>query len=330
MNKCSIVILKGLRKIYSKLFKSGDKPFDRGETDPDKASDMIYQLLTSDKPCMIARFGSTELNCITNYISIHSAKHSIGNFIRGKEEQWWWNEKGIQHMKNCSGFFPNDKDNIKKFCQLMLEDSKEVDLLGSWRPNERAMEDYLPKSLSKVELAYMEPFWSDNPWSRALAGKKVLVIHPFAQLIENQYNNNRIHLFKNSAVLPSFELMTIQAVQSLGGESSQYNNWFDALQWMLDEMDKFNYDICLIGCGAYGFPLAAHAKRMGKKAIHLGGALQLLFGIRGKRWEDPTYGVKEWGLPYGFYTSIMNDYWIKPGDTFKPKNAQQVEGACYW
>ena len=27
-----------------------------------------------------------------------------------------------------------------------------------------------------------------------------------------------------------------------------------------------------LGCGAYGFPLAAHVKRMGKKAIHMGGS----------------------------------------------------------
>ena len=61
-------------------------------------------------------------------------------------------------------------------------------------------------------------------------------------------------------------------------------------------LDKQDYDICLIGAGAYGFPLAAHVKRKGKKAIHLGGALQLLFGVKGKRWEDPNYGVNEWNV----------------------------------
>ena len=88
--------------------------------------------------------------------------------------------------------------------------------------------------------------------------------------------------------------------------------------------------MCLIGCGAYGFPLAAHVKRTGRQAIHLGGALQLLFGIRGKRWENPTYGVKEWGLAYGCYRELMNDYWVRPGENFKPANAEHVEGACYW
>ena len=58
---------------------------------------------------------------------------------------------------------------------------------------------------------------------------------------------------------------------------------------MKAQIDKEDFDICLIGAGAYGFPLAAYVKRKGKKAVHLGGALQLLFGIKGSRWEDPNH-----------------------------------------
>lgn len=36
-------------------------------------------------------------------------------------------------------------------------------------------------------------------------------------------------------------------------------------------------------------------REMAKKQF-IWGALQLLFDIKGKRWEDPNYGVKEWGL----------------------------------
>jgi hypothetical protein len=99
---------------------------------------------------------------------------------------------------------------------------------------------------------------------------------------------------------------------------------------MKQEIDKKDYDICLIGCGAYGFPLAAHVKRQGKKAVHLGGALQLIFGIKGKRWEDPHYGVSQWNIPQGYYLSMVNEYWVRPGEDLKPTNAQSVEGGCYW
>lgn len=88
---------------------------------------------------------------------------------------------------------------------------------------------------------------------------------PFSYIIEKQYQENRHKLFDNHDVLPEFYLQTIQAVQSLGGDSNGFADWFQALDWMKHEIDQRNYDIALIGCGAYGFPLAAHVKRQGKR-----------------------------------------------------------------
>ena len=81
--------------------------------------------------------------------------------------------------------------------------------------------------------------------------------------------------------------------------------------------------ICLIGAGAYGLPLAAHVKRMGKKGIHLGGTVQLLFGIKGKRWENNYHKVYD-------YTTLFNEEWVRPNKLEVPQNAQSVEEACYW
>lgn len=210
----------------------------------------------------------------------------------------------------------------------MIKDSKEIDILGSWRKEENLLVD--TSSIKLVHLLCLEPFHAQNPWTRALKGKKVLVIHPFAQTIEKQYTNNRNLLFTNPDILPDFELQTLIAIQSLGGKS-QFNTWFDALQYMKDEIDKRDYDIALIGCGAYGFPLAAHIKRSGKKAIHLGGALQLLFGIKGKRWTNPNYGVNSLSfIKTNYYNNLMNDFWVSPSKAEKPSNANNVEGACYW
>ncbi len=88
---------------------------------------------------------------------------------------------------------------------------------------------------------------------------------------------------------------------------------------MEDEIDKHDYDIALIGCGAYGFPLAAHVKRRGKKAVHLAGTLQLLFGIIGSRWEHDE-----------LYNQLFNEYWCRPNENEKPQTANHVENGCYW
>lgn len=232
-------------------------------------------------------------------------------------------------MTECAGFFPSTDANLMKFGELMVEDMKQVDLLGSWLREEQVMIDEYCLKLRKVTLMALEPYWAIKPWTRALEGKKVLVIHPFASLIESQYAEKRELLFQDERVLPSFELKTLQAVQSIGGESD-FKDWFEALDWMKTRMDATDYDIALIGCGAYGFPLAAHAKRMGKQSVHLGGALQLLFGIKGKRWENPNYGVREWGIANGLYCNLMNEAWVRPSEADRAACADKVEDACYW
>ena len=297
--------------------------------DAQTSSDMIYDLLVSDKPCMIARYGSTELYCLSNYLGIRQGWKNSIRFIQGRAEPWWWAPERVYNMRDFSGFFPIDEPSINRFCEMMLVDSELIDLLASWLVKENNVE--VINKTPKIFLPYLEPWYADIPWTRVLDGKKIVVVHPFAKQIESQYIHHRTHLFANPGFLPSFHLRTVQAVQSLGGATVQgFPSWFEAMDWMKKELDKEDYDICLIGCGAYGFSLAAHVKRMGKKAVHMGGVLQLLFGIKGNRWQDPMYGVREWGLPENFYGRLFNEYWIKPGEETKPANAQQVEGACYW
>lgn len=326
MNQISILFLKVLRKLYAKAFGGYHLPPLQREEDPDKASEMIYNLLISDKPCMIARFGAFELATIVNYLGVLNSHHSILKFIKGEQSEWWWNETLIKYMNTNAGFFPPTHEAITRFCELMMQDIKELDLLGSWLSNEHYLQTQI-NGVPKIALLHLEPFWSKLPWTRALTNKKVLVIHPFSDTIKQQYNKRKL-LFANREILPQFELQTIKAVQSLGG-NNQFNNWFEALNWMKKEMDKIDYEVCLLGCGAYGFPLAAHAKRKGKKAIHLGGALQLLFGIKGKRWENPNYGIVSLKKK-GAYLDLMNEYWCYPSDEETPTMAKNVENNCYW
>lgn len=237
---------------------------------------------------------------------------------------WWWTDQQIINMKRNAGIFNPSIEVLNHFSQMMLEDMRLVDILGSWQSNERLFSKELEKA-TKVKLRYLEPFWSASPWTSCLKGKKVLVIHPFADTILHQYRNRDL-LFSNHDVLPEFKsIHVIKAVQSIGDNSNGFATWFDALHYMEAEMDRADYDVALIGCGAYGFPLAAHAKRSGKQAVHLGGALQLLFGIKGKRWFNPA----DKNL-YDTYSSLANEHWTYPSQNERPQKASEVENGCYW
>lgn len=326
------MIIRSLRKAY-RLFSK--KTFDSKSavTNRQQSNDIIYNLLVSDEPCMIARFGTTELITINNYLCIKSKEpflRKIWNFISDHTHTPWWFDENIKYLEVFSGVFPANRKMSERFSERCLEDIPQIDILGSFQYYEKFMP--LQNDVKLLHLETLYPFFVERPWTRVLKGKKVLVVHPFEDTIRFQYDQRK-YLFQNEQILPEFELITIKAIQSAAGIKAPFNDWFEALEHMEKQISMIEFDICILGCGAYGLPLAAHVKRMGKKAIHLGGGLQLLFGIKGKRW-DPVSNYGSWyQIPHLFdqnYCDLYNDKWIRPLDTDTPKNAIKLDGATYW
>lgn len=321
--------LKGVRKVYRKLAKPNFE-LPECEFDRTKANESIYQLLKSGKPCMISRFGSGEIGIMANYLAVHSP-----NSLWSRMKQYvtddiglpWWDKLFFVSMRRNAGIFPESIETLERFSERYLKDTPEIDLLGSFNYFER----YLPlrKDVVNVHLECLYPFWTEKPWTMALEGKKVLIVHPFVETIKSQYAR-REKLFDDPRMLPDFEMKTLRAVQSNAGGEVPFADWFEALKWMEDEVDKIDFDIAILGCGAYGLPLAAHIKRIGRQAIHMGGGSQLLFGIKGKRWDNDGYHWKNLPQLYTNYSSLYNDFWVRPSADETPKAATSVEGACYW
>ena len=135
MNSFQILVLKSLRKAYQIIF--GTEKIKKLECieDADLASNIIFDALSVDKPCMIGRFGAFELAILINYLGILKGKNILG-FIRSKQPNWWWHESLIISMNTNAGFFPPTHEKIEKFCRLMLDDIHLMDVLGSWLPDE--------------------------------------------------------------------------------------------------------------------------------------------------------------------------------------------------
>lgn len=273
----------------------------------DEANQEIYNMIQSGTPFLVSRFGDAELRTL-----VYTIENDLG--LRKGYPQYI---KQAMHMN--AGFFPTDDIYMTRFGHLLWESSKEVDLFGVWY---NLLEDYvIYNTNNKASLAVLEalePYRSSIPWSRALKGKKVLVVHPFQESIKKQYSIHK-KIFKDPNVLPEFELITYKAIQTNAGNVSQFNTWFQALESMFNDIQKIEFDIAIVGCGAYGLPLSAKMKRLGKQVIHLAGATQILFGIRGARWD-----VRPEMQQY------FNEYWIRPSEKERPSQASAVEGGCYW
>ena len=284
------------------------------------ASDLIRDRLESGRPSLIGRLGATELDTLLNYRAIQapgSAAQKAYRFVTGRSEAFWWYKPNAWRMRDWSGFFPIEDVYLERFAELMLDDVPEFDVLGSWRAGEAAIPDLL-RSATRINLSDLEPYYHDDPWSEALEGRTVLVIHPFEASIRAQYARHEL-LFSDPRVLPAFELKTVRAVQSIAGTPTPYRDWFDALDHMRAEIEATDFDVAIVGAGAYGLPLSAHVKRLGKQAVYLGGQTQLLFGIRGQRADANPRAA-----------ALANEYWVRPRDDERPANYRAAEGGSYW
>ena len=227
----------------------------------------------------------------------------------------------LKRFNSNAGFFPINDGLVEKYSKLMINDLKYIDLIGVWSNKERFYSNFITHA-TQVNVEYLDPFFASIPWTKILKNKNVLVIHPFEKTILKQYKI-KSKIFKNKEILPKFNIKTIKAPLLEEVENSKFKNWFDCLNDMKFKMDNLKYDIVLIGCGAYGFNLAAHAKRRGKIAIHLGGSLQILFGIKGKRYENPN----QLG---GRYIKLFNKHWTRPSKNERPKKSNRIENNAYW
>lgn len=262
------------------------------------------ELIDKGTPFFAGRLGMTETRMMRDLVFKYKSKYA----------------DSLNQLCRWSGFFPEDVSLLEQYKAIEIEALGNVDFLLRLRGRG---ENYLIKKYCKKDVVFANALggWgTDHPWTRALKGKKVLVIHPFADTIEKQYEKRDKLFPSNPEILPEFELHTIKAVQTIAGQDDdRFATWFEALDYMKKQISDADFDIALIACGAYGFPIGSYCKNIGKQAVHIGGDLQMLFGILGSRWEE-----------YDITKKLVNEYWVRPSDAETPKSADVVEGACYW
>lgn len=319
--KMRLVLFLGYSKavnLYKRLFYRGKRYRPKklaGHTvlNPMAGNRKLKELIMSGKPFAAIRYGGVEMN----------------TYIEGKAYQLGlkreMDQAVVDNASRQAGFFPNNVELMPRYATLIEQTSQEIDFLATYATR---LENYMVSGFMSSDVwvsdnRALEPFYFQHsePWSKALEGKRVLVIHPFEDSIRRQYAI-REKLFDDPDVLPEFELYTLKAVQTIvGKKDDRFNNWFDALEYMYNEAMKIPFDVALLGCGAYGQPLACMLKKAGKQAIHIGGATQIMFGIIGRRWELNSKEV----------SAMFNEYWIRPSADETPENKFENEfGGAYW
>jgi hypothetical protein len=233
-----------------------------------------------------------------------------------------------------AGVWPTDKASIDKWVFSLLEAIRLSDVLvAGWYEPLKIPEDKLLNSTNtlapRIPLRSLEPYYvaPEHRWTQLLAGHRVAVVSSFAQSIEEQINHREeIWPIATDSLLPgNVEWIFVRTgyapslAKGIAGWSSEVASWDVAVSSVVRKVVDSKSSFALIGCGGLGMLIAAELKKQGVIAIVLGGATQVLFGIKGMRWSNHSVISRFW-----------NEAWVFPKQTETPRGASLIEGGCYW
>jgi hypothetical protein len=223
-----------------------------------------------------------------------------------------------------AGVYPPTDENLDKWSQIYVGAVQDLDYILEWCPeygDQYIIDNYCFKTEKFFSFGDYEPFFmEENNWLESLGNKKVLVVSPLANSIKSQFARFD-EVWDGKVSFGALEVLQCQYSPYVSGEAL-HETYFDALSSMQSEILDLDFDIAIIGAGAYSLPLMRTIKMLGKTSVHLGGATQLCFGIKGQRWSQNTNFKNS-----EFYNRPS---WINPLENDTPKNNKLVENGCYW
>lgn len=288
-----------------------------------KENDYIASRIESGEPASIIRFGTETSEIIMDW-------HQQYVFFHPNTLHQLWNNAGI--YCTCKKNEMVCDPCARLYGAFSFKAIETADALACFtHPNYDTQQEYFlerqPK-LRKLHNRSLEPFYvlPEKPWTHALAGKRVLIVHPFTTSMQRQYAASQrsggmnAHLFGGQPFWPSgVEFVWFPTYNTVAGNIA-HRNWFETCQVMCRRLAKERFDVALLGCGGYGLPLIHFIRNHLKRScIYVGGALQLFFGIKGSRWEMHQE-ISQW----------INENWVRPRPDETPENARAVENGCYW
>ncbi len=271
----------------------------------EEGGDFIRNIILkpSSSPFLLMRFGASELGIV----------HGKEKIERGLASDF--KKKAKWAISVRAGIHPTDKENLLTYAFLFEEALKEAEAIQVFGFHmERYFYEKFAYGKPLLNGFAAEPFL--GKWSSALKGKKVLVLSPFKEEILSQYKKRDKLLPNEKELLPSMDLRVVSPPYTLG--EGEFPPYYEGVNSTVEECLKEPFDIALISAGGYSALIGLELKRAGYSSFIVGGSLQTLFGIIGKRWINREH-----------VSQRMNDAWIHPQKE-KPKGFEQIDGGAYW
>lgn len=272
----------------------------------------IKSVIEENKPFFIGRIAGCELK-----VAYHILR---GDFMDIVDE--------LIELENNAGIKTNDNISLKKYVEKLVESYENCTTIAEWDIDgkvfahtgvgQKLITSRTP-NIPKINALALEPYYFKDSWMPALKGKKILIVHPFSKTFSKQVSNLK-KIFPNQTWFEDCEFQFVQPPLTLAGNHDN-RDWQEHLIPFLESLREVKeFDVALVAAGGYGMLVANFIfKELERSVIYIGGALQLFFGVIGKRWFENKEILK-----------FINDDWIRPDKEDKPSNFTKVEKGCYW
>jgi len=279
----------------------------------------IRQRIESGDTFFIGRNGSTELRVLYTWY---------------KNPETPFPQNLLDTFAKVSGIWPATQESVVKWVAAYSKALGSLDgVAAGWFPPlvkfEQGLLDMHCPAAFRTPLRSLEPYYvqPDHRWSAALAGKHVAIVSSFADTIQQQLTKSHSLWISHDTLLPPTTVWhpvrsyfpPVIASDGPCAWPTGITDWNEAVEYLFQKVLKTGARIALVGCGALGIILGARLKDYGVSVIVMGGAIQVLFGIKGKRWS--THSV---------ISTFWNPHWVFPSSDETPGGAGTIEGGCYW
>jgi len=280
----------------------------------EKIKNGIQAALAEKKGFLVGRNGTIEMEVLLN-------RHA------GKQLE----PRHTLQLERNAGIFPTTTTSIASWIRKTLAAVQDSDLLvaGWYKPIAADELDFL-RAIGKrgpyLPLRALEPYYVPEAyqWTSALEGRRVAVVSSFAETACVQATRATA-VWSGRAILPKATYLPVETrysprlAQGRAEWPDTVTSWEAAVAHVVNRVMEQDADIILIGCGGLGMVIGHELRMRGKVCIVMGGAIQVLFGIKGQRWQN-----------HSIISTFWNDAWVWPRLEDTPGGADEVESSCYW
>ena len=302
----------------------------------DWGAEAVRDAFKADTPAFIGRNGTVELEALFFWFTHRAVGGGAGSPLKP------WPQRLLDTMSRNAGVWPATEASMDAWAAAYSKALGDLDgLAAGWfapfRQTEAALLQYFAAQAFTTPLRSLEPYYvsPDRRWTGALVGKRVTVVTSFAESVRAQVDKFRAAkrvwaaVAEPETILPPtttwntvrtyYAPAVAQGDLATSWPAGSVPDWQAAVAWTVARVMVTTPDVAIVGCGGLGMLIGAELKRRGVSVIVLGGATQVLFGIKGQRWAS-----------HDVISGFWNDDWVWPGPGETPVGAGSIEGACYW